>query len=248
MAGDTTRVIGAGLKATVTGQPMDPDLQMFSVLGRSGTSTSEALGGMVTGLITAPFAVGYNGMTAVMNGDQEGLGRALGEGSLLLVGGKQGGLDRVAITAEDVGNAGAFGQRGSIGVGMRPLFKNQAPELLDAELGAARSVGVKPIRFGDPEFDVAVNQGTVKFVVTESGELLIAPHSVGGVEISHAVLSNGRPVLSAGQADIAAANGTYVGINITPHSGHFLNGATVGESASALDVGTAAFGRIGIKF
>jgi hypothetical protein len=132
--------------------------------------------------------------------------------------------------------------------GANRLFSNQLPEKLAAELAEARSVGVKPLRFGDQTFDATINQGTVKYVVTESGELLFTPHTVNNVEISHAVLSNGRPVLAAGQADIAGASGQYVGLGITPHSGHFLNGATSGQSAAALEVAKAAFQKIGIKF
>jgi hypothetical protein len=131
---------------------------------------------------------------------------------------------------------------------VRILFTNQLPERLPDELAEARRVGAEPIRFGDDAFETAVNQGTVKFVVTEDGELLITPHTVNGVEISHAVLSEGRPVMAAGQADIAGSNGEFIGINITPHSGHYLNGATFEESAQSLQVAKEAFERINILF
>jgi len=87
-----------------------------------------------------------------------------------------------------------------------------------------------------------VNSGTVKFVVTENGELFITPHTVNGVEISHAVLSNGQPVLAAGQADISAFGGNFVGIGITPHSGHFQ------PSSRSLQVARDAFESHGIIF
>jgi hypothetical protein len=48
------------------------------------------------------------------------------------------------------------------------------------------------------------NQGTVKFVVTLCGVLLLAPYSVNEVELSHAVLSGGQPVLAGGKAEIVA--------------------------------------------
>jgi RHS repeat-associated protein len=122
------------------------------------------------------------------------------------------------------------------------LFNNQLPERLAAELADAARVGAAPIRAGQAGFDKAVNQGTIKFVVTEGGELLISPHTVKGVEISHAVLSNGRPVLAAGQAEIAAAGGQYVGMRITEHSGHFM------PTQASLGIAREAFAKIGVKF
>jgi hypothetical protein len=101
-------------------------------------------------------------------------------------------------------------------------FPNQLPGRLPQELADAARVGAKPIPAGGAGFDAALNEGTIKWVVTESGELLVTPHTVNGLEISHAVLSNGRPVLAAGQADIASAGGIYTGIGISEHSGHFM--------------------------
>lgn len=82
-------------------------------------------------------------------------------------------------------------------------FANQLPGRLTAELAEAANAGAGVIPAGGPGFGALANQGTMKFVVTEAGELLVGPHSVNGVEISHAVLSGGRPVLTAGQVDIA---------------------------------------------
>ncbi len=87
-----------------------------------------------------------------------------------------------------------------------------------------------------------MNQGTIKFVVTESGELLISPHTVQGVEISHAVLSGGRPVLAAGQAEVAGAGGRFVGMQLTEHSGHFM------PTAESLSVAQEAFKAAGVVF
>jgi YD repeat-containing protein len=133
-------------------------------------------------------------------------------------------------------------------IGGSDLFRNQLPGSLAAELRAAADAGVRPIRIGDPAFDQVVNQGTVKYVVTEGNELLIAPYSVGQTEVSHAVLSQGRPVLAAGQADIAGASGEYIGLGITPHSGHYLNGASAAQSALSLSRARDAFARSGIMF
>lgn len=133
-------------------------------------------------------------------------------------------------------------------IGGLELFRNQVPNALAAELRAAAAVGVRPIRVDDPGFEKIANEGTIKFVVTEGNELLIAPHSVRQTEISHAVLSQGRPVLAAGQAEIAATSGQYVGMAITPHSGHYLNGASVAQSALSESRAREAFARFGIMF
>jgi hypothetical protein len=65
---------------------------------------------------------------------------------------------------------------------------------------------------------------------------------VGGDEISHAVLTGGRPVLAAGEADIAGVPGQYFGTEITNWSGHFL------PSEESLAIGRAAFAEAGIEF
>jgi hypothetical protein len=49
-------------------------------------------------------------------------------------------------------------------------------------------------------------------VVTESGELLVTPKFIKGTEISHAVLSGGKPVLAAGEAEVAVAGGKALGM------------------------------------
>ena len=126
-------------------------------------------------------------------------------------------------------------------------FPNQLPGSLADEVAEAAAVGAKPIQPGTPAFEAAVNEGTLKFVVNESGELLVSPHTVGGVEISHAVLSGGRPVLSAGQANIAGAGGKFIGLELTPHSGHFFKGLR-SESLKALDVAREAFRKFGVEF
>lgn len=129
------------------------------------------------------------------------------------------------------------------------LFENQLPEHLDAELTRAEELGVKPVSPSDAEFDELINEGGVKYVVTEDGQLLVGPYSVEGEEISHAVLSNGEPVLSAGHADIAGSAGSgYWGADLSTHSGHFLNGATGVENAAARLVAEDAFAGYGIHF
>jgi RHS repeat-associated protein len=128
------------------------------------------------------------------------------------------------------------------------LLVNQVPESLQAELDAAAAAGVRPVEAGGESFGALVNKGTIKWVVTKDGRLIVAPHSKGGVEISHAVLAQGAPVRAAGQADIAAAGGGFFGLEITPHSGHYMNGATAEQSAAVVEIGRDAFTRIGVIF
>ena len=151
---------------------------------------------------------------------------------------------RLANAYATYGGKGIYNVAGRLPPGEIPaeLLPNQLPERLSAELADAARLGVKPIPVGGPGFEEAVNQGTVKFVVTESGELVVAPHTVEGVEISHAVLSGGRPVVTAGQAEIAAAEGQFFGIGITEHSGHFL------PPQERLEFAKRLFAQFGIKF
>jgi RHS repeat-associated protein len=121
-------------------------------------------------------------------------------------------------------------------------FPNQMAENLAEEMAAAANVGAKPIPFGADGTSTIVNSGTVKFVVTESGELIIAPHTVRGVEISHAVLAGGKPVVTAGQAEIAAGGGKFIGMRITEHSGHYM------PSAESLSAATELFKKFGVVF
>ncbi|XXT18784.1 hypothetical protein WME94_52015 [Sorangium sp. So ce429] len=87
-----------------------------------------------------------------------------------------------------------------------------------------------------------MNEGTVKWVVTEAGDLLISPNTVNAGEISHAVLSGGKPVLAAGQAQVAWVGGKFLGMRISRFSGHFM------PTAESVQVGREAFARHGITF
>jgi hypothetical protein len=120
------------------------------------------------------------------------------------------------------------------------VLANQLPHLLAAESVAAARVGAGPIAATVQSLQKVVNSGTLKWVVTEGGELVISPHTVKGVEISHAVLSGGKPVLAAGHAEIAAGGSKFIGLSINASSGHFGQGV--------VDVGKAAFSRLGVAF
>ena len=121
-------------------------------------------------------------------------------------------------------------------------FANQLAGSYADEVADAARAGVSPMRAGAAGFDDLVNEGPIKWVVTESGELVVGPHTRNGIEISHAVLSGGAPVRAAGQANIAAAGGSRVGLEITNHSGHFK------PSAESLQIGKDAFRALGISF
>jgi hypothetical protein len=109
-------------------------------------------------------------------------------------------------------------------------------------LEEARQLGVRALRVGDVGFDEVVNAGRVKWVGTEQGELLVVPKWVQGREIAHTVLTGGRPVLAAGEAEIATGGGRRLGIEITNYSGHHL------PSGARLQIGRSAFEVAGIVF
>jgi len=101
------------------------------------------------------------------------------------------------------------------------LFHNALTDRLQEELALAADLGVAPLRVGDPGFDQVIIGGTIKWAVTVEGELLIVPKYVKGEELAHAVLTNGGPVLAAGEAEIAITDGQYVVIEINNYSGHY---------------------------
>jgi hypothetical protein len=82
----------------------------------------------------------------------------------------------------------------------------------------------------------------VKWAVLEDGSLVVMPKNAGGVELKHSVLSGGRPVRAAGEADIAGGNGNYFGLEINNNSGHFR------PSQESLQIGVVAFRSFGIGF
>ncbi|WP_185236280.1 chitinase N-terminal domain-containing protein [Teredinibacter franksiae] len=129
------------------------------------------------------------------------------------------------------------------------LFRNQVPGSLSQEMQAAKNVGANPmVAARGTQMEGLVNQGTIKWVVNSRGQLIVSSHTVRGQEISHAVLSGGRPVMAAGQAEIAASNGQFIGMRITTHSGHFMRGTSAAQNARAMQVGVDAFRKIGIGF
>lgn len=66
------------------------------------------------------------------------------------------------------------------------------------------------------------------------------PKFVNGVEIPHTVLNGGKPVLAAGEAEIAGSSGRYIALDINNHSGHYQ------PSAASTQIGRDAFAQWGI--
>ncbi len=110
------------------------------------------------------------------------------------------------------------------------------------ELAIAKSLGVKPMHVDYPGFSKVANEedNSLKWVVTESGDLLFVPHAVGGIEISHSVLTDGRPVVAAGEAVIVVDGNERLCIEISKHSGHYLS------DDNSLYIGKQAFKEFGI--
>ncbi|MBT2458326.1 hypothetical protein J7E98_27205 [Streptomyces sp. ISL-86] len=121
-------------------------------------------------------------------------------------------------------------------------FANQMPDNLERELRSAENLGVTPSASGTAAFDRAIDGEFVKWVILEDGSLVVVAKNVQGQEIYHSVLSNGDPVLAAGEANIVGSNGTYFGIELNNHSGHFR------PSSESLELGRQAFARAGVIF
>jgi len=140
------------------------------------------------------------------------------------------------------------GSNNSSGNGGKRSFPNQQPETLPQEQELAQRLGVRPTEPSDPGFNEVANSGSIKWAVTEEGQLLTIPHTVEGQEISHAVITGGKPVIAAGEANVAVSGRIRFGTEITTRSGHFLHGADEGTNASVLEIGRTAFRKFGIEF
>jgi hypothetical protein len=126
-------------------------------------------------------------------------------------------------------------------------LKHLHPEKLQEELATAQSLDVHPMHVDDPDLEDFANAGEIKWVVTQSGDLLVVPHTVGEKEIAHSVLTDGKPVLAAGVANIA------VDIDVDYHD---IEGFWITNQSSdypidpkSLQIGIQAFqDRYGITF
>ncbi len=101
-------------------------------------------------------------------------------------------------------------------------------------------MGIIPLKVGDPKFDPIINQGTIKWAVTIDGELFVMPKFMGGEEIPHTVLTQGQPVLAAGEAELVGEIGEYILLEINNYSGHFQT------KPQSLEIAKKAFRERGI--
>ena len=124
------------------------------------------------------------------------------------------------------------------------VFPNVLPERLVDELELAQKLGITPVQVGEAGFDKVINEGDgqVKWVVTIDGKLRVIPKFVDNQELAHSVIANGSDVIAAGEAYIAGANGEYIGLEITNHSGHYA------PSKASLSIRRANFESYGIIF
>lgn len=187
---------------------------------------------------------------AAMGASQVGISLAnVGEvGAVAVIGGTVAislPATAIAMMASRMSGLGALR---TVGSPEGELFENQIPERLASELALARQLGVRPVKPSEPEFLRYAHEGTLKWVVTQEGELLVIPRIWRGMEIAHSVASGGRPVLAAGEAEVAIQGATRFGTELTSHSGHYLNGASRVLNDRVLEIGRRAFARSGVTF
>jgi RHS repeat-associated protein len=120
-------------------------------------------------------------------------------------------------------------------------FINLLPERLATELAVAARHGISPFKVGSSAFQKVIDDGeTLKWAITEGGGLLMVPKYAGSDEIAHSVITGGKAVVAAGEAQIAGGGGKYFLLEITNHSGHFQ------PSNASLAIGQTAFKNAGI--
>ncbi len=123
------------------------------------------------------------------------------------------------------------------------VFENTLAEQLEDELASAKELGVRPLHVDDPGFGKVANEdGKLNWVVTEDGDLLFSPQYVKGEAIAHTVLTNGRPVVAAGEAEIEVYGNERLCTEITNTSGHYR------PDVQSLKIGIHAFEVSGITF
>ncbi len=137
---------------------------------------------------------------------------------------------------------GEFSVRGNVPKDCQ-IFVNQLSEFLQEELATARKFKIKPISIvNTKDFDAIINEGTVKWAITTEGELVFIPKNVGTYELKHSVLTSGKPVVAAGEAEIAGTAGEYYVLEINNQSGHFKS------SEESLNYAKKVFDLNGLKY
>ena len=98
----------------------------------------------------------------------------------------------------------------------RLLLPNQLPHLLEHELQDAARRRLVPVHEADRAGLAQLSErGTLKWVLGDAGLVF------GDERLFHPVLFGGRPVLAAGEVDLAVVDKAFYVINVTNHSGHF---------------------------
>ncbi len=121
-------------------------------------------------------------------------------------------------------------------------FPNRLPERLPGELQTADALGVKPLKVTDEGFQEVIQNGTVKWAITEDGQLYVIPKWVDETEIAHTAITRGDPVLAAGEATIINTGNGYRVTSFGGWSGHYWP-----DEASEV-IGRNAFIEAGIQF
>jgi hypothetical protein len=116
------------------------------------------------------------------------------------------------------------------------VFANTHPEDLAAELETAAILGISSMHVDDPDFRQLANDGPIKWVVTQGGDLLVASSIV-----AHTVLTNGEAVIAAGEAEVEV-NGHKRGLAINTKSDHYQ------ADERSLEIGRRAFEAFGVEF
>ncbi|MCP2362868.1 RHS repeat-associated protein [Nonomuraea thailandensis] len=115
---------------------------------------------------------------------------------------------------------------------------NRYPERLAGEKQAAAEAGVAPITAGTPEFGQAVKDGGFFLYSVEADDTLRIMTMAG--DIKHPVMTDGRPVLAAGQVRFQYGSVTY----IDNKTGHYTPERSFSEDF--LQAGVRAFENAGI--
>jgi hypothetical protein len=252
---EVTDVVTAGWNVA-TGDNQYVGYSMLGQKAMNGAGTGELTVDVLKNALSVLPPIGamrsaYNLTEALQNDDPTAAGGALAGLATTFGAAKAMGYDRTAILSDGIPGGLGRSQRGAIAdFSLAPMYENQLPSSLADELATARRLGVSPMSPADPAFDSVINEGPIKYAVTPNGDLLVIPkYAADGTEISHAVLTGGKPVISAGEADIVGnAQDGYIGTEIEPHSGHYMNGNTPAQNAAVVQLAKDAFLKYGIGF
>ncbi len=248
---------GGGLLIQYTGNTLNRVAQTFKRKTDTLVDLTvryEATGkdGVITGTPEHPFFVPAANNYVAMGKLQSGTQLRTSDGSnavVLASNTRRGDFEVFNLEVENAHNYFVSPSGGGPGVLVHNScsFQNLLPGELAQEQALAARVRARPFQVADKGFEGLVNEGRVKWVVTEKGELVFGPHTKNGVEISHAVLSKGGAVRAAGEADIVGMKGKFFATDVTNRSGHFMKGVESSKAIESLNLGVEAFRNAGIQ-